>query len=302
MKRFGGLLVLVMTITVFSGAFVWADGEAVKGGDSKESLEILNLYPEDGKTGFQPVNMPVKIVFNKDVSAKANRARNIKAMKLTTSKGKEIPIKVIFHPDEKDKVMVLAKKDLKNDTEYIFEISDKFVATDGTRLNKTAKTTFSTRDTKKDSRGNMMLMGLMVVGIVLFSVKSAQHQVKKEREKEEKVNPYKIAKETGKSVESVVREDQKRKAKTQAKKDAEAAKIEKERAKHKAKNASGKEILPPNHYAVKAKRPISAAGSTYKSGKKAQLEAEREARKEARRMKKNAPAKRKTAKKGGKHK
>lgn len=298
MKRFCSLLVLIMTIMVFGGAFAWADVEAEKDGNAKGDLEILNLYPEDGKTGFQPVNMPVKIVFNKDVSAKANRAKNIKAMKLTNSKGKEIPVKVIFHPDEKDKVMVLAKKDLKNDMEYTFEISDKFVATDGTHLNKTTKTTFSTRDTKKDSRGNMLLMALMVVGIVIFSVKSAQHQVKKEREKEEKVNPYKVAKETGKSVESVVKEEQKKKAKSQAKKDAEAAKIEKERAKYRAKNATGKEVLPPNHYAVKAKKPISAAGSSYKSGKKAQLEA----RKEAQRMKKNAPAKRKTGKKGAKRK
>ncbi len=293
MRRIGSFLILIFTVVMLSGSFAWADGDGSAAGGvgaghdaDKKALKIVSIYPEDGKSGFQPVNMPVKIEFNKDVSAKGNQPANIKAMKLTTKKGEEIPIKVIFHPEEKNKVMVLTtKKELKNNTTYVFEINDGFKASDGTHLDKKTTTTFTTRDAKKDSRGNMLMMGLMVAAIVLFSMKSAKHQVKKAKEEQTKVNPYKVAKETGKSVEDVVREDQKKKAKKQAKKDAEEAKIAKERAKLGAKNATGKDTLPLNHYAVKSKRPISAAGSEYKSGKKAQLEASKAAEREARKNK-----------------
>ena len=90
--------------------------------------------------------------------------------------------------------------------------------------------------------------------------------------KEEKVNPYKEAKRTGKSVEEIVEQDQKNKAK-QAEKAARKA----------AREAEDYDDYPEEGvYRVKGPRPIASAGGRYITGRKALAEAkkaEEEARK-----------------------
>ena len=70
------------------------------------------------------------------------------------------------------------------------------------------------------------------------------------------VNPYKVAKKTGKSVEDIVAKDQKKKEKSAS------ALARKER--HKREN---KVEISSNNMRVSAPRPISEAGSTYKRPK-----------------------------------
>ena len=60
------------------------------------------------------------------------------------------------------------------------------------------------------------MMGVMIVGMVFFTSRSAKKEAEKQRQeskKSETVNPYKEAKKTGKSVEEIVRKDAARKAK-----------------------------------------------------------------------------------------
>lgn len=62
---------------------------------------------------------------------------------------------------------------------------------------------------------NMVLMGVMMAAVVVLSTrtmkKSKDNDGKDSKDKrdEKKVNPYKVAKEKGKSVEEVVAKDQK---------------------------------------------------------------------------------------------
>jgi hypothetical protein len=109
-------------------------------------------------------------------------------------------------------------------------------------------------------------MVIMMVGMVVYSTKSAKKATEKENQakgKSETVNPYKEAKRTGKSVEEIVAKDQQRKAK-------EAAAREKARAKEAEFLASleakdnKEEVVTSSGKKVAGPRPISAAGSTYK--------------------------------------
>ena len=62
----------------------------------------------------------------------------------------------------------------------------------------------------------MISLGMMVVmfgGMIVVTSKAAKKNIEEERKKQDKVNPYKEAKKTGKSVEEIVEKDQKRKAK-----------------------------------------------------------------------------------------
>lgn len=104
-------------------------------------------------------------------------------------------------------------------------------------------------------------MVLMMVGMIFFTTRSAKKAMEKTEETKDvyvPINPYKEAKRTGKSVEEVVAEEKKRKAKFEAaaaKKHAEEQalieQIKKEEAKKYNKRVAGR-------------RPISAAGSDYK--------------------------------------
>ena len=140
-------------------------------------------------------------------------------------------------------------------------------------------------------RGMMVYMVLMI-GMMVAMMGVTVYQTKKEAEKqaaemmkqkEEAFNPYKEAKQTGKSVEQVIAEHEKK-----SKADGGIMgllsgkdKAEGEEPGRRDKNAK----RDGEYYCVKKPQPISAAGSTYKTGRKAKAEAEakkREAEKQAR--------------------
>lgn len=266
MKKIGLILSLSMCIVFMASVFSFAD-----------TLQIEKTYPKDGATGFQPVNMGVTLYFNEEVSSEENQEANNQCFKIINKETKKAQdIMVLYHPDEVGKVMVLLKNDLDPNTEYVFSVSDEFTADNGDTLGEGMTINFKTRDVSKDSTVNMLLMVVMFGGIMVFSVRSAKKQQEKEAQKRsatEKVNPYKVAKETGKSVEEIVEKDQKQKAK-------EAAKQEKKARKEAAEKEEDEEANEPrdiNTYHVKVRRPISAGGSTYITGRKAAAEAKRAA-------------------------
>lgn len=259
MKRIGAILCLSVML-VFMSASVCFAGQ----GD----LAIKDQYPKDGATGTAVENASIKIWFNQDVRPKTKdiRKANKKAVKLVDEKGKNVPIYVAYSPDEDGLMMVLSSSDAKiqGDTEYTLTIDPAFQATNGDTLAKGDQVTFKTLDQSKNMTVNMVMMGVMMVGMIFFSTRSMKKQQEKERAakgKHDPVNPYKEAKRTGKSVEEIVEKDKKAKEKeaaAAAKREAKRAKEEKERiAREKA-----------NRKRVTGPRPISAGGGKYKAPKK----------------------------------
>ena len=259
MKRIGAILCLSVML-VFMSASVCFAGQ----GD----LAIKDQYPKDGATGTAVENASIKIWFNQDVRPKSKdiRKANKKAVKLVDEKGKDVPIYVAYSPDEDGLMMVLSSADAKiqGDTEYTLTIDPEFQATNGDTLAKGDKVSFKTLDQSKNMTVNMVMMGVMMVGMIFFSSRSMKKQMEKEKAakgKHDTVNPYKEAKRTGKSVEEIVEKDQKTKEKEAAAAAKRAAKRAKEEKELLEKEANKKRVAGP--------RPISAGGGKYKAPKKA---------------------------------
>lgn len=261
MKRLGAIISLTLLLVMLSTSFVFAS-----------TLELVNSYPKDGDGGFQIENTGVKLYFNEDVLNKDNAAVNDKAIQITNAKGKKMPIKTYYSTKEKGLVLVLIEGIIDTNSKYTLKVSDHFIAANGDPLSKPITITFKTRDTSKDMTVNMIMMAVMFVGVLFLSSRNMKKQMAKEQEekaREAKVNPYKVAKETGKSVQEVVEKDSKEKekrAKQEAKKNLNHSKAINE-------NQNDSKDKGPNHYKVPAPKPISLAGSSYKTGRKAKAEA-----------------------------
>jgi homospermidine synthase len=123
----------------------------------------------------------------------------------------------------------------------------------------------------------MGLMGVMMVGMIVFTSLSAKRQLKKQEEEEVassdvKVNPYKVAKVTGKAVEDVVAKTEKEKEKARAQAQKKKGKIQsQEKTTVESDTEQGKDTQR-----VTGPRPVSATGSTYITGRKEKAEKERE--------------------------
>lgn len=243
------------------------------------SFGVDKISPTDGEKGIPLENLGVKIFFNEEVYNKDNQKINEKACKLVDNKGKEVPTIVIFNPSDKKVALVLAdtsekKLVIKPTTKYTLTVDDTFVSAKGETLGEEIKTSFETLNPSDSMKISMGMMGVMVVGMVFASVKATK---KKSEENaapthEEKFNPYKVAKETGKSLEAVIAEEKKRQEKLAKKK------------KHVEEN---KVEIASDNFRVKGPRPISAAGSTYITGRKAEAEAKAAAKAAAREARKN---------------
>lgn len=274
MKRIGVIISLAILIVLLSSSACFATG-----------LKLVDSYPTDGKGGLQPAGVAIKLYFNEDVSANDIQKENKACMKLVDSKKKEIPLKVLHAPSKPKELLVIVDKTLKEDASYTFTLSSEFQASSGDTLDEDAVIHFKTLNVKQNTNISMIFMIIMVVGMVFFSSKSMKKQMEEEEKKkrEEKVNPYKVAKETGKAVEEIVAAEQKKREK-------EKEKTQKystgNSAGHK-NNGQNAKANRPDLKRVSVPRPISAAGSTYKTGRKAA--AEKKAREEAARKKSTNP-------------
>ncbi|MDR1573357.1 MAG: hypothetical protein LBS24_03505 [Clostridiales Family XIII bacterium] len=249
-------------------------------------LNLVDNYPEEGSRSSPPINLGIKLFFDRDVSAKELRAQNEACFKLSDEEGKSVPLKVLYTETDPTYILVIAEPEdekvgLGSDKEYKFEIAPEFQTIDGSALETQKIITFRTRNTDMDMKVNMVLMGVMFVGMLVFSTISMRRQMKKTASADDKqrVNPYKIAKETGKSVTEVVAQEEKKKQRS-AKKNASAnaALAGKDGAAEKSESATDSLRRVKR---VKGPRPIAAAGSDYRTGRKAA--AEKKAREEAER-------------------
>ena len=257
MKRIGAILCLSVLL-VFMSASVCFAGQ----GD----LAIKEQYPKDGATGTAVENVSIKIWFNQGVRPKTQdiRKSNKKAVRMVDNKGKELPIHVAYSPDDPELMMVLSspKAKIKGDTKYTLTMDSSFQATSGDTLAKADKVTFKTLNQSQAMTVNMIMMGVMMVGMIYFSSRSMKKQQEKEKAdkgKQDTVNPYKEAKRTGKSVEEIVEKDKKNKEKQASAAAKRAARRARERGDDE-KASDNKRVTGP--------RPISAAGGKYKAPKK----------------------------------
>jgi hypothetical protein len=267
MKRAGIVLSLSILMILMSFSFCFASG-----------LELLKSYPEDGSNDARPENFAVKLYFNEDVSAKEVQKENEDQFRFTDSKGKELPIKVLYDAKKPKEMLILVDKILESDSEYKLRIAGELKMPNGDTLGEDKTISIKTRNVSTDNNVNMALMGVMMVGMIVFTSLSTKRQLKKQEEEEKtksdsKVNPYKVAKETGKSVEDIVAKTEKEKQKARV----QAEKKNKNKSQGNDKPAAGENDEPDKDTRrVFGPRPISAAGSTYITGRKEKAEKERE--------------------------
>lgn len=261
MRRLGSIISISVLIILFSFSLSFASG-----------LELVDSYPTVGSNDSMLENVMVKLYFNEDVSAKDVQSINKNSFKFTDAKGKEFPIKVLYSSKNLKEIWVLVDKTLKSDTSYKLFISEELQASNGDTLGDDTIIEFKTRNTATDNNINMGLMAVMVVGMMVFSSISMRRQLKKESEEksDNKVNPYKVAKETGKSVKDVVAkvEKEKEKAQVQNAKKSKGSKDGNTKSANKTQEIqSGKDTKR-----VMKARPVSSAGSKFKTGRKAAAE------------------------------
>lgn len=278
MKRIGAILTLAALLAALSASVCFADSG---------KLEFNESYPKDGSTGASIENMGVKLYFDGDMSEeKAGKANGDDIFGLYDDEGKKLPTRVIYNSKEKGVVLVLLdttskeKVQGKSNTEYTLKISGELVDDNGKQLGEDMEISFRTLNQSTNMMISFGMMILMFGGMIIATSRAAKKQVEEEKKKQDKVNPYKEAKKTGKSVEEIVEKDQKKKAK-----EAERA------AKRAAERAAEEEEEESDNYKVKTRRPASAAGSKYVAAKRAAAEEER-----AKAEKRKAAAKKKKKK------
>lgn len=266
MRRIGAVISLIIVLVLSCTTLAFG------------SLELERSFPEDGGSDYQAVNFAVKLYFNEDIALE----ENAKSVHFYDGDNKEVPFTIVFSEKEEGLALVAAKGDLQQDMQYRLVVDDSFQGISGEVLEEDVFIKFSTRDTSKDMTVNMVLMGVMMAAVVVLSTRSMKKTKDgdgkdgKGKSDDKKVNPYKVAKEKGKSVEEIVAKDQK--AKERAQHAAQKAKEQKEKDIAKILEAKGMapgEEYDPNRKRVKAPRPIKEAGSDYKSGTKAKEEAKK---------------------------
>lgn len=276
MKRIGAIFTTLALLVVLATGTCFAD-----------SLTLESSYPADGSKGASIENMSVKLYFSGKMSEeKAGKANSDDVFQLYDAEGKKLPTRTLYGSNEEGVVLVLldTNKDVKakSNSDYTLKISGDVVDDNGNKLGKDQQITFKTLNETTNTWVSMGMMVLMFGGMMFASVKGVAKATQQEpTKKEEKVNPYKEAKKTGKSVEEIVEADKKKKAK-----EAEKA------AKKAAKEAEMYEEENDN-YRVHTKRSAGAAGSTFVAAKreatakaKAEAAAKKAAAKAARKKKK----------------
>ena len=275
MKRLFRILIITAVVFMMTAGLCFADG--TEGG-----LVLEDTYPKDGTSGAAIENFDVKLYFNNEMTGDLLKSVNDGCFQLIDADGNVLPIKVLYSPKETGVVMVLFDPDEENlnsdgkqitiqgDKEYTLKISGNLVDDEGNTLGQDKTIKFTTINQKRNSIVSMLLMVVLYAGIIGVSMRNAKKNSDKDT-KDSKVNPYKEAKRTGKSVEEIVEKQQKKREKLERKALAEDEDDDDE---------DEEDYLEEGHYRVKTRRTVASGGSAYITGRKAEAEAraEREAR------------------------
>lgn len=267
MKKLGRILCLAALVVTMTASICFG----------AESLQIVEAYPEDGQKNTTIENMCVKLWFNHEMGDEATVKANEECFTLTDNEGNAVPTRVFYNPDDTKEVLVLAdttkKLNIKDNTEYTLTVSADLMDNDGHVLGKEAKYSFTTLNASQNNMVYMVMMFAMFGAMFFFTHRQMKKQQAEQngankQEKEEAFNPYKEAKKTGKSVAEVIAAHEKEMEKKAAKEARKAA-----RRKDDDDDDEFEEIVDNGNYKVKGPRPISASGSTYITGRKAEAEA-----------------------------
>ena len=269
-KRFPALLLAALMILA-SAASVFALG-----------LEIVDISPADGSKGYQPANMAVKIRFSEDMMSESAIAANQGKFVIADEEGNEQAYDIVYNADKyPDELWLVLQGDLEADSEYTVTIQPGVVSSSGSTLSEGMTSTFYTRNTRTDG---LISMGLMVVLMVVMfgtTARAARKQQEEddpkaaERAVEENLNPYKLAKQKGISVEeaqAIVAKEKEKLDKKKAKAEADRVKREEMKAEQRKKMEEEleffgtderelkKELREEGIYLVKGPKSIKEAG------------------------------------------
>lgn len=258
-KRISTIIAALMVLMILGAEACFAAG-----------FGIESTTPENGAKNTTKENLCVKIIFTEEVGNDESAAANKDKFKIVDENGKEFPALIYYNKEDPKYALILAdttkipesgKEAIQDATEYTCVIDSDFRDNAGDTLGQEQRISFTTMNQGQGMIVYMVLMvGMMVamMGLTFYQTKKEAEEQAREKIKEAGFNPYKEAKETGKTVEQVIAEHEK--------KDKKNKKPELEEKQE--------EPLESDHYRVKRPRPISEAGSTYKTGRKAKAEAE----------------------------
>ncbi|MDO4552614.1 MAG: hypothetical protein Q4C22_03665, partial [Bacillota bacterium] len=250
MRRTSVVLCLSLIIVVLSGAFAFGAG-----------FELESSYPEEGSSNSVIQNVAVKLTFTANITSEEAQALNQDCFSITDADGEEVAFTPTYDAEKYPNdvwLMVSPGIRLTSDTEYAVVISPDMQSSDGDLLGEEVVVSFKTRNIERDNNVNMILMVGMMVGLIAFGSFETKRQLKKQAESKgetEKVNPYKEAKKTGKSVEDIVAKTEKQKARVAKKYEASQARRVKD-----AESREEEDELPEGVKRVREPRSVKAAG------------------------------------------
>ena len=286
MKKFAALLAVFVIVLACAGS-VFASG-----------LTITNISPKDGATGRQPSNMAIKVRFSENMNGSeeldvANKAK----ITITDPEGNVLDFVIAHHDRYQNELWLVITSELQSTTSYTVTINSGIVSPAGNATSESRTVTFTTRNLKTDQTISMILMFAMFGAMFFFGQRETKKQmaandVNYALAEAKKLNPYKIAKQKGISLEEAQAYCDKERAKAQKavdKANAERAKAEAARqAELDAAQARIEAELAAAHdasvYKVKGPASVKAAGGaiprSVRNRSKAKEEAARAAEKQ----------------------
>jgi len=287
MKRFTAVIAAAVLLIALSVMPAFASG-----------LQITGVTPKDGAKGRQPANMAVKLKFSEDMTGDESKdAANKEKIVISDAEGNTFDFTIAHSSKYPNELWLVISDTLASNTEYTVNVSSGIVSTAGSATDASFATTFKTRNTSTDSTVSMVMM-LVMFGLMFFMTQReakknmASTDVNYALAEAKKLNPYKIAKQKGISIEEAQAYCEKERAKAQKAVDkANAEKAKAEAAKQAELDAAAARIEAELEEARRAtvfsvKRPgsVLAHGGTIpksvKNRKKAKEEAEKAAAKQ----------------------
>lgn len=246
MKRIGAVISLIVLTVMLSGISAFA-----------ETLELVSTTPKENSNTATVNNMMIKLKFSQNIADEDAQKANAKAFVLKGPDGKVIGLTPYYNRERyPDEIWLSVKENLVSGTNYTLTVSQNLQSSTGDTLAEPIVFTFGTRDINKDAKINTTMMFVMLGGMVVFSLWDTRRRLRKDQEKDtedDKVNPYKEAKKTGKTVEEIV-------AKTEKEKEKQRIKEEKKAIAEAKTIKTDDEPVREGVKRVLRKRPISAAG------------------------------------------
>ena len=224
MKRTGAIVSIILILAMVFCQFAYA----------ADSLEITKWSPENGATKRQPNGLAVKVTFNQDMNNEAAIEANKNKFTIRGEDGSQPEFDLIC--SEKaggNELWLICSDTLTSNTKYTVVAKSGIKSAKGDITTKEESVSFTTRDDKSDRRITTIMMVGMLVIMFGGSLISAKKKVEEEGLVKSKagMNPYKLAKEKGitveeaqKIVDKANKKEAKLQAKAQAKREAELQK------------------------------------------------------------------------------